>query len=329
LRVALDGVAAMGRATAARWKTLPAGLLLVGIVIGAASAAEETLPPICGAPGSAIPDQGSTTDSIIVGEPTGMIVDVDVFLDISHTSIGDLRVTLDHSGSAAGETIINRPGSDGYTIGCRSDDILATVDDEAGLNAETMCFAASPAIRDAVVGGDPIDNTLLRAFDGPDGLGTWTLTVSDNARLDTGALNEWCVILTVSTNSPPNCRAATPSVASLWPPDHEFHDIDVLGVTDPDGDPLTIVINSIFQDELVDEGGDSLAPDGEGVGDAFASLRAERAGKGTGRVYYVGLTADDGQGGTCTGSVRVTVPKSNGKKAGAIDEGPLFDSTAL
>jgi hypothetical protein len=39
-------------------------------------------------------------------------------------------------------------------------------------------------------------------------------------------------------------------------------------------------------------------------------LRAERSGKGNGRVYQVDFTADDGQGGSCTGSVNVGVPHS-------------------
>jgi len=37
-------------------------------------------------------------------------------------------------------------------------------------------------------------------------------------------------------------------------------------------------------------------------------LRAERAGTGNGRVYQVSFFADDGRGGTCTGTGGVTVP---------------------
>lgn len=135
----------------------------------------------------------------------------------------------------------------------------------------------------------------------------------------------------IPVNEPPNCSEATPSVASLWPPNHKFVAIDVLGVTDPDGDPTTITIDSIYQDELTDTVGDgSFAPDGLGVGTATAEVRAERSGSpqvpGDGRVYHIGFTAEDGQGGACSGEVLVGVPHSqNGDPA--VDGGALYDST--
>ena len=50
---------------------------------------------------------------------------------------------------------------------------------------------------------------------------------------------------------------------------------------------------------------------------------------GNGRVYRISFTADDGNGGSCTGEVLVSVPKSQGKKGAAVDDGPLFDSTVV
>jgi hypothetical protein len=129
-------------------------------------------------------------------------------------------------------------------------------------------------------------------------------------------------------NEPPDCSLATPSIDTLWPPNHKLHDITVLGVTDPDGDPITLTIDSIFQDELTDEpGSGNTAPDGFGVGTDTASLRAERSGKLNGRVYHIGFIALDGQGASCSGSVAVSVPHDKGKKGAAVDEGALVDST--
>lgn len=55
-------------------------------------------------------------------------------------------------------------------------------------------------------------------------------------------------------------------------------------------------------------------------------LRAERAGTGNGRVYVVHFTASDGQGGNCSGTVKVGVPHSKKDPAG---EGPqLYNSFA-
>jgi len=132
----------------------------------------------------------------------------------------------------------------------------------------------------------------------------------------------------VTPNNPPDCSKAHPSKTRLWPPNHKFAKVNVLGVTDPDGDPITIRIDSIFQDEPVKGGGDgNTSPDGKGVGASSAEVRAERQGSGNGRMYHISYTADDGTGGTCTGELLVGVPKSMGKKGGPVDGGALYDST--
>lgn len=129
-------------------------------------------------------------------------------------------------------------------------------------------------------------------------------------------------------SQPPVCDRAYPSVASIWPPNHELIPVQVLGVTDPDGDDVTITIGSIFQDEPVNSLGDgNTAPDGTGVSTDTAAVRAERSGTANGRVYTIGYTADDGQGGTCAGQVLVSVPKSQGKNGAAVDDGAVYDST--
>jgi hypothetical protein len=139
---------------------------------------------------------------------------------------------------------------------------------------------------------------------------------------------------TFTPNQPPDCSEAAPSLATLWPPNHRFVGIGVLGVTDPDGDPVTIMVDSIFQDEPVDTLGDgSFTPDGQGAGTDTASVRAERAGTpevpGDGRVYHISFTADDGRGGSCSGEVLVGVPHDRGQGSTPVDGGALYDSTAI
>jgi hypothetical protein len=102
----------------------------------------------------------------------------------------------------------------------------------------------------------------------------------------------------------------------------------VLGVTDPDGDMFTITIDALSQDEPVNGTGDgNTSPDGDGVGTPMALVRAERDGGGNGRYYHIYFTAADDFGNSCTGEVQVSVPKNQGKKGAAVDDGPLFDST--
>jgi YVTN family beta-propeller protein len=138
--------------------------------------------------------------------------------------------------------------------------------------------------------------------------------------------------LTILANRPPDCTNAAPSVSLIWPPNHQWVPVTVNGVTDPDGDAVTILFTSIRQDEPVDTYGDGrFTPDGMGVGTSTAQLRAERSGTpkvpGNGRVYTLTFTATDPYGLVCQGTVRVGVPHNVGRPP--IDGGPIYDSTAL
>ena len=140
--------------------------------------------------------------------------------------------------------------------------------------------------------------------------------------------------LTIKCNQPPDCSQAAASMDIIWPPNHKFVDINVVGVTDPDGDPIAITIDAISQDEPVDTYGDgSFTPDGQGVGTDTAEVRAERVGTkkvpGNGRVYHIAFTASDDKEAVCNGEVLVGVPHDQGQGNVPIDDGPFYDSTAL
>jgi hypothetical protein len=134
-----------------------------------------------------------------------------------------------------------------------------------------------------------------------------------------------------SSNSAPDCSGATASVDMLWPPNHKFKEISIVGVTDPEEDPLTFKFDSVYQDEMVNSVGDGdTCPDAQGIGTDTLGLRAERVGgeigfEGDGRVYHVNFTANDGSfGGSCSGTVLVGVPHD--KKQQIVNGGPLHNS---
>ncbi len=132
----------------------------------------------------------------------------------------------------------------------------------------------------------------------------------------------------LSPNQPPDCYQAKPGIATLWPPNHKLTTVSITGVTDPDNDPVTIKVERITQDEPVNGLGDGdTSPDGFGVGKNQAQLRAERSGTGNGRAYTVSFSADDGKGGSCTGSVHVGVPHDQGQGSVPVDDGQKYDST--
>lgn len=131
-------------------------------------------------------------------------------------------------------------------------------------------------------------------------------------------------------NQPPVCAQAVAEPGSLWPPNHKLRVVEITGVTDPDGDHVSLSIASITQDEPVNGLGDGdTAPDGFGVGTTMAQLRAERSGTGNGRVYRIAFTGDDGKGGTCQGTVGSGVPHDQGQGSQPIDDGQFYDSAGL
>jgi hypothetical protein len=121
---------------------------------------------------------------------------------------------------------------------------------------------------------------------------------------------------------PLDCSPAVASPARLWPPDHKLQPVSVQRVIDRNGDPVTITITDITQDEPLTGGGSgSTSSDATGVGTATAMLRSERAGTGDGRVYHLGFRADDGKGGQCTGTVKVCVPHDSRPGQDCVDQG--------
>ena len=133
---------------------------------------------------------------------------------------------------------------------------------------------------------------------------------------------------TVVTGSTPDCSGAAASAGVIWPPNHTMVTETIVGVTDPYGLPLVIVVTGIMQDESVAAlGSGNTAPDGTGIGTSTARLRAERAGPGTGRIYFISFSATNSQGGQCTGSVSAFVPHDQGQGFTPIDTGQRFDST--
>jgi len=136
--------------------------------------------------------------------------------------------------------------------------------------------------------------------------------------------------LTLSTNEDPDCSLATASPAQLWPPNHKYVTVVVGGVTDPDGDPVTITATAIFQDEAVNTNGVGAGNTSPDATLSPLAVRAERNGNpkspGNGRVYHITFMAEDGMGGVCNGTVQVCVPHDQRPGSTCVDGGPLYDS---
>jgi hypothetical protein len=165
--------------------------------------------------------------------------------------------------------------------------------------------------------------------------GSWTGYSSWAGPLATA----WYINILAATEIPPPnedpvCDDAYADPGCLWSPNNKLVAVEILGVTDPDGDPVTITITGITSDEPTasDEGagGAKHAPDAAGVGEDMAQVRSERSGLGNGRVYEISFTASDDMGGECEGSVTVCVPHDQGgKDCECIDDGQIYDATQI
>ena len=128
-----------------------------------------------------ISSQATTiTSTIVINEPGLTIEDLNLDLNISHTYVGDLDVTLI---SPAGTSVLL------YNNHCGSNnDIIFKVDDEASL----ISCPPNDGNNHSVL-------TSLSEFDGEELSGTWTLQVYDYYAQDGGSLNSWS--LEAITNS--------------------------------------------------------------------------------------------------------------------------------
>jgi len=125
-----------------------------------------------------------------------------------------------------------------------------------------------------------------------------------------------------------DCTTAGPSIDELWPPNHKFRTVSVTGVVTAAGDPASVVINEVFQDEPTNSVGDgNTCPDATGMGTSRVRVRSERSGTLDGRVYHLRFSATDPAGGSCQGEVTVCVPHDQGHRPPCVDQGALFNSS--
>jgi hypothetical protein len=155
------------------------------------------------------------------------------------------------------------------------------------------------------------------------------LTVSDPYG---GSSCAYWTVTVLNINTPPTLVNPRAEVPVLWPPDHRLVPVHILGVVDPDQPPYnaTITINSVTQDEPTNGLGDGDTPvdaiitHNTGSDDTLL-LRAERSGKGDGRVYHVCFTAADPEG-SVLGCVDVMVPHDK-RTDPAKNSGQNYNST--
>ena len=156
-----------------------------------------------------IPDNNTTgvSDTISISDPR-QVVQLSVYLDISHSWVSDLTVKLTNQATGETQTLIDRPGYPRLADGCYNDNIVSILDDRAEQAAEDQCYAYPAAISGAYR-----PNETLQRFIGMPIAGPWRLQVIDSYAADTGSLRAWCLEATIAETAPP--PTPTPPPVSL------------------------------------------------------------------------------------------------------------------
>ena len=204
------------------------------------------------------------------------------------------------------------------------DRILVTLADGSASPSQ----AEATAFWDADCNGNAIPDSCDLACEGFDGACAAFAGCGGSVDANASGLPDEC---DVASNAPPDCSAAAVAPGLLLRSDHRFYDVAIRGVSDPDGDPVQLVVDAVFQDEPVSSLACGFtAPDALGVGSDRVKLRAESRERGDGRVYHLAFSAGDGHGGSCSGEVTVCVPRPGWRRSNTcVDQGPLHDSTQV
>jgi subtilisin-like proprotein convertase family protein len=143
-----------------------------------------------------------TVNSTLNVASTSIISDVNVTLDVSHTWVNDMTITL-ISPNGTQVQLVAQP--------CTSNSLLnidATFDDSG---APLTC-QVNPAISGTI---QPLQS--LSAFNGQSSNGTWTLRILDSFNQDGGTINSWSLRLCSTTVVPLNVEENTITAFSLYP----------------------------------------------------------------------------------------------------------------
>lgn len=134
-----------------------------------------------------LPDVRSTTVTMSIGSSM-VIQNLAVRLNVTHTWVGDLLITL-RGPSGQTVTLINRRGGSGQNL---TDTIFS---DSANASVASGVAPFNSVFR---------PESPLSVFNGSNVRGYWTLTISDQAAGNTGRLNSWSLIVN-SANGSASC----------------------------------------------------------------------------------------------------------------------------
>ena len=141
-----------------------------------------------------------------------------------------------------------------------------------------------------------------------------TCTATDAAGNET----ECTFTVKVQDTTPPTVHGVSASPNELWSPNHKMVNVTIVVDADDVCGVVTCKIVRVSSNEDTNGRGDgNTEPDWEITDDLTLKLRAERSGRGSGRVYTIDVECSDPTGNMVQRSVEVTVAHDRGNGASA------------
>jgi outer membrane protein assembly factor BamB len=175
------------------------------------------------------------------------------------------------------------------------------------LEGEDLLFSGQVT---TTYGSDPV--ALPEHFVSELALGVHMLTLRINDGVNPAVSSN--IVINIIDGMAPTLQPIS-SANILWPPNHQMVDIRIdVNAADNSGLPVAITAE-VASNELIEGLGDGdTAPDwtepwvDQAAGIISLQLRAERGGSGSGRVYFVTITATDPSGNSSQAIVEIIVP---------------------
>ena len=288
---------------------------------------------VSGAPNAPIPQFANNTPGVVTdviqsaGDP---LLNVRVRLNILHTWQGDVIARLRHDASGVEVTLIDRPGVpedsivgfDANNYGDSVNGIPFVLDDSAPFTYDVP-NVTDPGIADVTGSWRPDDLSFsLASFNGLTSVTTWTLTVSDNAAVDSGTLVSWsiCSDNALGGAVPTGVGSASPNTVVSGDP--VTFTVAASPAQNPASTGLAVTadlsqIGGSFSQTLFDNGtnGDAVAGD-----NIFTFATTANATSG---AYSVPFTVSDAQARSSNGSIALQVVAANDVCPGEAVTAPL------
>ncbi|KAA9037210.1 HYR domain-containing protein [Ginsengibacter hankyongi] len=205
-------------------------------------------------------------------------------------------------------------------IQCNADIV---VNSEAGKCGATVSYNP-PVVTDAC------ENTTVEQTQGlasgslfPVGNTTNTFVATSSS----GQKDTCSFTVTVLDKEIPVITQVSASPSSLWPPNHQMKDVTINYTASDNCGEVTSTLSVSSNEPANGTGDGDTSPDWIILNDHHVQLRAERSGRGNGRVYTITITSTNASGNTSTQTTQVVVPHNSNGKMDYVDQ--LFDCKVI